>query len=64
MRGVAQAGRRPVFLAGAPSPLRPYGGRIRLLMRLRTTMDENALTVPPPHNRALDINLWMSEPAP
>jgi hypothetical protein len=63
VRGIEQAGRRPVFLAGARSPLRPYGGRLRLIMRLRSTMDENALTAPPLHTLPFDVDVWMSEPA-
>ena len=53
VRGIERAGRRPVFLAGARSRLTPYGGQIRLVMRLRSSMDENALTAPPLHTAAL-----------
>lgn len=63
VRGIERAGRRPVFLAGARSRLVPYGGDVRLIMRLRSTMDENALTAPPLHTRPLNVNVWMSEPA-
>jgi hypothetical protein len=62
--GIERAGRRPVFLADTRSRLTPYGGRIRQVMRLRSTQDENALTAPPTHTLPFPVNLWMSEPAP
>ncbi len=64
LRGIEQAGRRPVLLAGISGQLTPYGGQIRQIMRLRSTKDGTALTVPPRHTRPLIINVWMSEPAP
>jgi hypothetical protein len=64
VRGIGQAGRRPVLLAGARSRLTPYGGQVRLVMRLRSTMDENALTAPPLHTLPFNVNVWMSEPSP
>ena len=63
VRGIEQAGRRPVFLAGVPSRLTPYGGQIRMIVNLRTTQDQNALTAPPTHTLPLDVTVWMSEPA-
>ena len=62
VRGIEQAGRRPVLLAGVRSRLRPYGGQIRHVMRLRSTMDENALTAPPLHTIPFDVDVYMSEP--
>jgi hypothetical protein len=62
MRGIEQAGRRPVLLAGVRARLRPYGGQIRQIMRLRSTMDENALTAPPLHTQPVNVDVWMSEP--
>jgi hypothetical protein len=62
-RGIEQAGRRPVFLSGTRSRLIPYGGQVRLIMRLRSTLDENALTAPPLHTLPFDVDLWMSEPS-
>jgi hypothetical protein len=62
VRGISRAGRRPVLLAGARSRLTPYGGHIRHIMRLRSTMDENALTAPPLHTLPFDVDLWMTEP--
>jgi hypothetical protein len=62
IRGIEQAGRRPVFLAGVPSRLTRYGGQVRLVMRLRSTQDMNALTAPPLHTLPFDVNVWMSEP--
>ncbi len=63
VRGIEQAGRRPVFLAGSSSRLAPYGGQIRMIMNLHTTQDENSLTAPPTHTLPLDVPVWMSEPA-
>jgi hypothetical protein len=62
VRGITRAGRRPVFLADKSARLAPYGGRARLVMRLRSTMDENALTTPPTHTLPFDVDLWISEP--
>jgi hypothetical protein len=31
-------------------------------MRLRSTMDENALTAPPLHTIPFDVDVYMSEP--
>jgi hypothetical protein len=62
IRGIEQAGRRPVLLAGVRSRLRPYGGQIRHIMRLRSTQDENALTAPPLHTLPFNVDVWMSEP--
>jgi hypothetical protein len=62
VRGIDQAGRRPVFLADTPSRLKRYGGRIRLIMALRSTQDMNALTAPPTHTLPFDVYVWMSEP--
>jgi hypothetical protein len=64
LRGIEQAGRRPVLLAGVRARLTPYGGEIRQIMRLRSTQDMNALTGPPHHTLPLPVNVWMSEPAP
>ena len=63
VRGIQQAGRRPVLLTGVPSRLAPYGGQIRMIMNLHTTQDENALTTAPTHTLPLDVAVWMSEPA-
>jgi hypothetical protein len=63
VRDIEQAGRRPVLLADTRSRLVPYGGRVRQVMRLRSTQDENALTAPPTHTIPFPVNLWMSEPA-
>jgi hypothetical protein len=63
-RGIERAGRRPVLLAGVRARLKPYGGQIRHIMRLRSTQDENALTAPPLHTLPFNVDVWMSEPAP
>ena len=62
-RGIVQAGRRPVILADARSRLALYGGRLKLVMKLRTDMDPSNLTTPPMNNRPLKLNVWMLEPA-
>jgi hypothetical protein len=64
VRGIEQAGRRPVLLAGSRSRLSRYGGQIRQIMRLRTDIDPSKLTTPPLGNWPLELNVWMSEPAP
>lgn len=64
LRGIVQAGRRPVLLGGTRSQLIPYGGRIRQVMALRTDIDESALTKPPRIVWPLRLNVWMSEPTP
>ncbi len=62
LRGIEQAGRRPVLLSGVRSHLTRYGGQVRLIMRLRSTQDMNALTAPPQHTLPFDVIVWMSEP--
>jgi hypothetical protein len=62
VRGIEQAGRRPVLLAAAQSPLTRYG-QARLIMNLRTTEDEAALTAAPRGTRPLTFTVWMTEPA-
>jgi hypothetical protein len=62
VRGIEQAGRRPVLLAGARARLSPYGGHIRHIMALRSTRDEDTLTTPPLHTLPFDVDVWMTEP--
>jgi hypothetical protein len=64
LRGIVQAGRRPVLLGASRSQVAPYGGRIRQVMALRTDIDESALTAPPKIVWPLRLNVWMSEPTP
>jgi hypothetical protein len=64
VRGIAQAGRRPVILVGWRSRLSAYGGQIRQIMRLHGDMDPSTLTAPPLSNWQLRLNIWMSEPPP
>jgi hypothetical protein len=64
MRGIVQAGRRPVILAGARARLSVYGGRMMEIMQLRTNTDPSTLTTPPLHNWPLTLNVWMLEPTP
>jgi hypothetical protein len=62
VRGIEQAGRRPVFLAGKSQELAPYGGAARRIMALRTQEDGHTLTTPPLLTRTLRMDVWMSEP--
>jgi hypothetical protein len=64
VRGIAQAGRRPVLLAVTRSQLRPYGGPARRIMALRGAQDAHSLTTPPRRATPLTLNVWMSEPSP
>jgi hypothetical protein len=63
VQSIVRAGRRPVLLADSPSELTRYGGQVRQVMRLRTTMDGSTLTSPPLYTWGLTLNLWMSEPS-
>ncbi len=64
-RGIAGAGRRPVFLATHRSALAPYGTGIRkIILQLHTRQDEaTELTAPEITNR-VDFQVWMLEPTP
>jgi hypothetical protein len=61
-RGIRQAGRRPVLLAGTRVALASYGGPTRQIMKLRSTQDAHTLTTPPKTTDKLKFNVWMSEP--
>jgi hypothetical protein len=63
LRGIVQAGRRPVLLGSTRSQVAPYGGRIRQVMELRTYIDESALTTPPTKLWLVRLDVWMSESA-
>jgi len=62
MRGIVQAGRRPVVLARTPAELAPYGGTATQIMALRTRQDPRTLAVPPRATTGWDPDLWMTEP--
>ncbi|HUY46350.1 MAG TPA: hypothetical protein VMV92_11565 [Streptosporangiaceae bacterium] len=62
VRGIAQAGRRPVLLAARYSELALYGGPAKKIMTLRSTQDGHALVTPPTANLPLKLKVWMSEP--
>jgi hypothetical protein len=64
VRGIVQAGRRPVLLAADKAELRRYGGPMKQIVRLRTTMDESSLTTAPRGTWRFALNVWMSEPSP
>jgi hypothetical protein len=63
VRGIQQAGRRPVLLASRRSVLIPYGGTIKEIMNLRTARDPFIGTAAPLRPQWVTITLWMSEPA-
>ena len=62
VRGIQQAGRRPVLLASRRSLLTPYGGAIKEIMNLPIARDSNIATAAPLRPRQVTIALWMSEP--
>ena len=64
VRGIRQAGRQPVLLAGRRRQLKPYGATPRQVMALRTTQDSHTLINPPRATWNLNLNIWMSEPPP
>ena len=63
VQGIQQAGRRPVLLAATASELKPYGGLVRKVMSLNTTMDSSILMGPPLTTKPLQLSIWMWEPA-
>ena len=64
VQGIQQAGRRPVLLAATAAELKPYGGLVRKVMSLNTTMDSSILIAPARTTHPLKLTIWMWEPAP
>ena len=62
VRGIEQAGRRPVVLARTPAELAPYGSTATRIMALRTMQDPHTLAVPPRQTTRWNPKLWMTEP--
>jgi hypothetical protein len=62
LRGIVQAGRRPVVLARTPAELAPYGNTATQVMALRTRRDASTLAVPPRATKRWKPELWMTEP--
>ena len=62
VRGIVQAGRRPVVVARTPAELAPYGGTATQIMALRTRQDPRTLAVPPRATKGWNPELWMTEP--
>jgi hypothetical protein len=62
VRGIVQAGRRPVVLARTPAELAPYGGTATQIMALRSRQDPRTLAVPPRATKGWNPELWMTEP--
>lgn len=63
VRDIERAGRRPVLLAARASELQPYGGLVKQIMALKTTMDASVLTGPPRTTGPLTLSVWIWEPA-
>jgi hypothetical protein len=63
VRDIERAGRRPVLLAARASELQPYGGQVKQIMALKTTMDASVLTGPPHTTGPLALSVWIWEPA-
>ena len=64
VRGIEQAGRRPVILARTAAELAPYGSEMREIMALRTSQDEDSWAGPPRNTGQVETSVWMLEPAP
>jgi len=62
IRGIEQAGRRPVLLATGPAALAPYGGPVTQIMALRSQKDARTRLVPPRNTLPFTMDVWMSEP--
>jgi hypothetical protein len=62
IRGIEQAGRRPVLLATGPAALAPYGGRVTQIMALSSQKDARTRLVPPRNTLPFTMDVWMSEP--
>jgi hypothetical protein len=63
VRGIEQAGRRPVLLAGGRSQLTPYGNAMKEIMALDTTQEQGLETRPPWTTAAMHMTVWILEPA-
>lgn len=64
VRGIEQAGRQPVFLAGWPATLRDNKATLREIVTLQTSADENTLVSPPLTTGVFGMHIWMAEPKP
>ncbi|HEY6277318.1 MAG TPA: hypothetical protein VIX86_13415 [Streptosporangiaceae bacterium] len=62
VRGIEQAGRRPVLLASSPALLTPYGGPVSQVMALRSQKDARTRLVAPRNTLPFTMDVWMSEP--
>jgi hypothetical protein len=62
VRGIEQAGRRPVLLATQPSELTAYGAAPRRVIDLGTEQDAHVLTQPPTSTWPVRYTLYMSSP--
>jgi hypothetical protein len=62
IRGIEQAGRRPVLLATSPAALTPYGGQVTQIMALHSQKDARTRLVPPRNTLPFTMDVWMSEP--
>jgi hypothetical protein len=64
VRGIEQAGRRPVLLARKRSELTPYGGLMREIMVLNARQDDSTWGAAPRGTGQLKERVWMLEPTP
>jgi hypothetical protein len=62
VKGIEQAGRRPVLLAGTQAQLSGYGGGARKVVDLLTAQDAHELTQPPTRTWLIHFVVWLSEP--
>jgi hypothetical protein len=62
IRGIEQAGRRPVLLAATPAMLAAYGGPVTQIMALRSQKDARTRLAPPRNTLPFTMDVWMSEP--
>jgi hypothetical protein len=62
VNGIVAAGRQPVLVGNGPAQLAPYGGPMKPVMGLQTTVDPSTLTTPPTTPAPFSWGMWISEP--
>jgi hypothetical protein len=60
--GIVADGRQPVLVGSSTQQLAPYGGPIKRLMGVSTTVDPSTLTTPPTTPQPFTWGTWISEP--
>ena len=61
IKGIRDAGRRPVILAGSSGGLLSYTARPRHILALNVRADDHTLTAPPRNTLPLSFTVWMAE---